>query len=343
MKFSAALSLAIAPLALAKAVNNVYPMRRTEHKGASKGAAKGAAGGALAGGALAGGALGAALGAGGAAAVNAGSVTQIILVWANPGGGAATTTMNEQVTVTQTVTAGAPPGASPPLPAAAATHSVRSLSEPAFADPLLLAVPLVSYTPPAEVKAKKGDMVIFSFMAANHTATQSTFEKPCDAMPGGMDSGFQPNANNTVNPPPQVAMQVMVETPLWFYCRQSTHCGKGMTFSINPTAEKSQALFQSMAIAQKGQGAPSAIVGGGAANGTAPPLPLLLDGGAAPPATGGAAQGGMTQGIGQLTPGSGQCVCAVSCAPGSFPAVAAQGLGAFGGMPGGMPAEMAEA
>ncbi|KAK7948242.1 uncharacterized protein PG986_009128 [Apiospora aurea] len=321
MKFSAALTLAIAPLALAKAVNNVYPVRRTEHKGASKGAAKGAAGGALAGGAL-----GAALGAGGAAAVNAGSITQIILVWANPGGGAATTTMNEQVTVTQTVTAGAPPGASAPPPAAAATHSVTVGG----------AAGLV-YTP-AEVKAKKGDMVIFTFMAANHTATQSTFEKPCDAMPGGMDSGFQPNANNTVNPPPQVAMQVMVETPLWFYCRQSTHCGKGMTFSINPTAEKSQALFQSMAIAQKGQGAPSAIVGGGAANGTAPPPPPAAGAPRPPPR-----RQPRRAGIGQLTPGTGQCVCAVSCAPGSFPAVAAQGLGAFGGMPGGMPAEMAEA
>lgn len=126
-----------------------------------------------------------------------------------------------------------------------------------------------------------------------------------------------------------------------------------MTFSINPTAEKSQAIFQSMAIAQKGTGAPSAIVGGGAANGTAPPPPPAAppaaapppakSGAAPPPATGGAAAGGMTQGIGQLTPGTGQCVCAVSCAPGSFPAVAAQGLGAFGGMPGGMPAEMAEA
>ncbi|KAK8130210.1 GTP cyclohydrolase URC1 [Apiospora kogelbergensis] len=324
MKFSAALSLAIAPLALAKAVNNVYPARRMEHKGA----AKGAAGGALA---------GVAAGAGGAAVINAGAggVTQIILIWANPGGGAATTTMNQQVTVTQTVTAGAPPAGTAP-PGAAATHTVTVGG----------AAGLV-YTP-AEVKAKKGDMVIFTFMAANHTATQSTFDKPCDAMPGGMDSGFQPNANNTVNPPPQVAMQVMVETPLWFYCRQSTHCGKGMTFSINPTAEKSQAIFQSKAIAQKGTGAPSAIVGGGAANGTAPAAPPAAapppaKGGAAPPATGGAAAGGMIQGIGQLTPGAGQCICAVTCAPGSFPAVAAQGIGAFGGVPGGMPIEMAEA
>lgn len=151
MKFSAALSLALAPLALAKAVNNVYPAeRRMEHK---KGVAKGAAAGALA---------GVAAGAGGAAVINAGagSVTQIILIWANPGGGAATTTKNEQVTVTQTVTAGAPPGASAP-PAAAATHSVRFLSRYCSllhmltSCRLLLVVPLVSYTPPLRSRPRR--------------------------------------------------------------------------------------------------------------------------------------------------------------------------------------------
>lgn len=57
-------------------------------------------------------------------------------------------------------------------------------------------------------------MVIFTFMAANHTATQATFDKPCDPMEGGMDTGFQPNPDNSISPPPQVAMQVMVEMPL---------------------------------------------------------------------------------------------------------------------------------
>lgn len=57
-------------------------------------------------------------------------------------------------------------------------------------------------------------MVIFTFMSMNHTATQSTFDKPCDPMEGGMDTGFQANPDNSINPPPQVAMQVMVETPL---------------------------------------------------------------------------------------------------------------------------------
>lgn len=112
MKFSAALSLAIAPLALAKAVQNTYPaVKRTEHlKGAAAGAAAGAGSVAIN--------LGAAAGI--PALGNAGSVTQVIVIWANPGAGAETSTINQQVTVTQTVTAGAP--------AAAATHSVSNPS-----------------------------------------------------------------------------------------------------------------------------------------------------------------------------------------------------------------------
>ena len=111
-----------------------------------------------------------------------------------------------------------------------------------------------------------------------------------------------------------------------------------MTFSINPTAAKTQAMFQSMAIAQNGTGAGTGITGGqappaaGAGNATG--------GGAAaapPPAEGGAAAGGAgavtpTMGQGQIQ--NGACVCAVTCSTGSFPASQAQGVGAFGGLPG---------
>ena len=69
------------------------------------------------------------------------------------------------------------------------------------------------YTPES-LNAAVGDMVVFTFMTLNHTATQSSFGTPCDALPGGMDSGFMPNINNTVVPPPQMAIQVKVSTPL---------------------------------------------------------------------------------------------------------------------------------
>lgn len=109
-----------------------------------------------------------------------------------------------------------------------------------------------------------------------------------------------------------------------------------MTFSINPTAAKTQAMFQSMAIAQNGTGAGTGITGG-----AAPPAAgagNATGGGAAaaPPASGGSAAGGSSvqPTMGQGTVQGGACVCAVTCASGSFPAAQAQGVGAFGGLPG---------
>ncbi|KAK5989332.1 putative GPI-anchored cupredoxin [Cladobotryum mycophilum] len=188
--------------------------------------------------------------------ITAHSLTEIIIIWVNPGGGAATTTYNEKATVTQTVTADAGYGAPPA--ASAATHTVK-VGGPGglvFQPDQLNNVPI-------------GDTVIFEFLSQNHTVTQSGFDVPCKKLEGGLDSGFQANPNNTVSPAPQVAMQVMVSTPLWFYCRQKGHCGKGMVFSINPTAAKTQSQFQQMAIAQNGTGEGTPITGG--SGGSAPP------------------------------------------------------------------------
>ncbi|KAL8676380.1 MAG: hypothetical protein Q9186_007093 [Xanthomendoza sp. 1 TL-2023] len=108
---------------------------------------------------------------------------------------------------------------------------------------------------PDTLTAMPGDMVEFTFMSMNHTLTQSTFDKPCKKMDGGADSGFLANINNTMSPPPSYMFQVKDKKPIWFYCKQKTpasHCGKGMTFSINPTPEKSQAMFMAKAIEQNG-------------------------------------------------------------------------------------------
>ncbi|KAL8930220.1 MAG: hypothetical protein Q9208_000837 [Pyrenodesmia sp. 3 TL-2023] len=108
---------------------------------------------------------------------------------------------------------------------------------------------------PSSVMAAAGDMVEFTFMSMNHTLTQSTFPKPCVKMQGGVDSGFLPNPNNTISPPPTYMFQVQDTKPTWWYCKQkkpTSHCGKGMTFSINPTADKSQESFMQMAIQQNG-------------------------------------------------------------------------------------------
>jgi len=104
---------------------------------------------------------------------------------------------------------------------------------------------------PSSVTANVGDIIQFNFQSMNHTATQSGFDTPCVAMDGGVQSGFMPNPDDT-SPPPAMQMQVTVSTPLWFYCQQTGHCGQGMVFSVNPTADKTQDMFVSMAEQQNG-------------------------------------------------------------------------------------------
>lgn len=244
------------------------------------------------------------------------SVTEVIIIWVNNGGNSATSTVNPPQALG--TTAGA----------AAATHTV-----------VVGGTAGLVYTPNT-INAAVGDMVMFQFMSNNHTATQSAFTTPCDALAGGMDSGFMPNINNTVSPAPAMAMQVTVATPIWFYCKQTGHCGKGMTFSINPTANKTQAMFEQMAIAQNGTGAATPITGGtSSAAPAAPPVASVAS--AAPPASsastgssGSSGSSGLTSGSGTLS--NGQCDCSCLCGVAAFPS-AAQGLNAFGGMSGSMP------
>ncbi|OBS25734.1 hypothetical protein FPOA_06269 [Fusarium poae] len=253
--------------------------------------------------------------------------TEIIIIWHNPGAGAETTTVNEKVTVTETVTKG---GEVATQPAAAASHTV-TVGGPGG----------LVYQPEELHDIPIGDTIVFEFLSQNHTVSQSGFATPCDLMDAGMDSGFMANPNNTVSPPPQVAMQVMVDTPLWFYCKQGNHCGQGMVFSVNPTAEKTHAMFKEMAIQQKGDGKLAPIQGGE----PAPPAESKPAAPAAPPAAPPAEAApappeatGVVPGKGTVAP-DGSCVCHVSCAAGAFPA-AAQGINSFGGMAGALPYNM---
>ncbi|KFX88741.1 hypothetical protein O988_08921 [Pseudogymnoascus sp. VKM F-3808] len=236
-------------------------------------------------------------------------VQEVIILWVNNGGGVATSVVNA-------------PAATAVAAAPAATHTVAVGGSAG-----LVFVP-------DTVNAAVGDSVVFVFHSQNHTVTQSTFDTPCVKMAAGMDSGFMPNPNDTIVPPPMMAMQVTVATPLWFYCKQGPHCGKGMTFSINPTAAKSQADFMQLAIAQNGTGAAANIVGGTTSVGAAAAATTA----AAAAATNAVAANngsGMAAGTGAAGAG-GACACSCFCGVSSFP-LAAQGVGASGGMPGSLP------
>lgn len=73
--------------------------------------------------------------------------------------------------------------------------------------------PVLAYDPPS-IDALPGDYVQFNFMAQNHTLTQSTLEKPCVKMAGGLDSGFMPNPNNTMAVPPSMMVAINDTQPL---------------------------------------------------------------------------------------------------------------------------------
>lgn len=111
-----------------------------------------------------------------------------------------------------------------------------------------------------------------------------------------------------------------------FYCKQVGHCGEGMTFSINPTANKTQAMFQQMAIAQNGTGSTAGIVASASSAATTlatSPAALATPGSA----------GTMVSGTGTDASG-GACTCSCLCGAAAFPNAAIQGLAAFGGISG---------
>lgn len=102
-----------------------------------------------------------------------------------------------------------------------------------------------------------------------------------------------------------------------------------MTFSINPTANKTQAMFQQMAIAQNGTGTASPITGASASAAAAPAASAAstVSSAASSAAT------GLTAGTGTTNTG-GACSCSCLCGVAAFPNAAVQGIGAFGGMSG---------
>lgn len=128
---------------------------------------------------------------------------------------------------------------------------------------------VLSYSP-SNITAQQGDTVTFEFHQKNHTATQSTFADPCRSVTLtsttgqiGLDSGFMPVAANATTFPTWT-IQINDTTPLWFYCKQATHCGSGMVFAVNAVEGSSKSFedFQALAMQLNGTGASSSSSAG---------------------------------------------------------------------------------
>jgi len=106
---------------------------------------------------------------------------------------------------------------------------------------------------PESITAAPGDIVQFQFYPKNHSVVQGFFAKGCTpiaeapaavAQPGSF-SGFMPVSNTSAQGTiPTFSITVNGTGPSWWYCSQGKHCQSGMTFAINPTAEKTVAGYK---------------------------------------------------------------------------------------------------
>lgn len=105
---------------------------------------------------------------------------------------------------------------------------------------------------PQNVVAEIGDYVEFHFLPKNHTVTQSSFDRPCEPLSGGIFSGFNfPTA--TGEAPNVFSFQVKTKEPFWYYCSQinGNHCQKGMSGVINQpfdNPEKTLAKYKEASV-----------------------------------------------------------------------------------------------
>ncbi|KDQ33639.1 hypothetical protein PLEOSDRAFT_1087897 [Pleurotus ostreatus PC15] len=147
---------------------------------------------------------------------------------------------------------------------------------------------------PANITAPNNTVVTFFFPNAGitHSVTQSSFAAPCTYLAAssnnsaGFDSGLTAGT--------QFSITITDDTkPIWFHCKQITHCGIGMVGSINaPTTGNTHANFVAAAMAIGAAGEPTEAdngptTGGFGALATAPPTS-----GTAAPTSGGSGGSG---------------------------------------------------
>jgi plastocyanin len=133
--------------------------------------------------------------------------------------------------------------------ASAATYNVKVGGLNADGTPQLL------FDPPF-VNALVGDQVVFQFQQKNHSVVQTSFDHVCnpllnDQQAPVFQTQFHPVSNDETNFPTETYTVQDASKPLWFYCSQKTHCGKGMIFSINCPTEGENTLdaFRQRALA----------------------------------------------------------------------------------------------
>ncbi|KAJ7940874.1 Cupredoxin [Mycena leptocephala] len=103
---------------------------------------------------------------------------------------------------------------------------------------------------PANFTATKGTNVTFWFpnSGIDHSVTQSSFPAPCTYLAASTNNtaGFDSGLTNSK----QFTITITDDSkPIWFHCKQVTHCGMGMVGSINaPTTGNTFDAFKAAAV-----------------------------------------------------------------------------------------------
>ncbi|MCJ1388290.1 hypothetical protein MMC18_001136 [Xylographa bjoerkii] len=184
---------------------------------------------------------------------------------------------------------------------------------------------------PNSVVAVVGDFIEFVFMAANHSLTQSTFNTPCIKLVGGIDSGAMTNVGGMVTPPPHITIQITTTTALFFFSEQLNVCGMGMVFSVNPTANMTEAMFIQKAMMENGTMTTTmTTVKPTTMTTMTTMMTTMTTSHATTTTTMAMATPSLVQGTGTVV--NGMCNCACLCGVNAFPA--GDGIGSFGGLSG---------
>ncbi|KAK3955779.1 hypothetical protein QBC32DRAFT_16024 [Pseudoneurospora amorphoporcata] len=88
---------------------------------------------------------------------------------------------------------------------------------------------------PNDIKEIPGTIIQFNFCQKNHSAVESSFDKPCVPVDGGFSSGFIPVKNEFF----AAVFNILVQhtRPVWFYDAKDSNCKSGMVGSINAPSE----------------------------------------------------------------------------------------------------------
>ncbi|KAJ7470528.1 Cupredoxin [Mycena latifolia] len=197
---------------------------------------------------------------------------------------------------------GNPPPSTPTTTAAAAPPPVPSAPADTDGHKNVNVAPGSFTFSPANITAPNGTSVTFWFPnnGVDHSVTQSSFANPCTylAASANNSAGFDSGLTNSK----QFTIIITDDTkPIWFHCKQVTHCGMGMVGSINANESSANtfAAFQAAAVkigssevTEKDSGA---VTGG--FNAVASLGPTATGSAAATTTTGGSTGSGMKVGI----------------------------------------------